>query len=125
MNRSKTENKVLDLKMKIIELKHEKEKDVHKSGFSILFGLIVFLITSGVLSNAFNVLLKGTVEVILQLEFYIAVISLIVILTIPAIIAGIFANRMITYYLKSREKIYDEWIYDIEKLINNLDPKKE
>lgn len=114
------EDKILDLKLKIIDLKLEKEKDIHQSAFALLIGAITFFMTSSIIINTLRESLNKVIQSIITWKVYFSIPTLILIIILPALATWYMSKKITDLYFKSKEKIYDGKIREIETIIANF-----
>ncbi|MBS3105982.1 hypothetical protein J4234_07045 [Candidatus Woesearchaeota archaeon] len=117
------EDKILDLKLRIIDLKLEKEKDIHQSVFVLLIGVVTFFMTSSIIIGTLREYLNGIIQSIITWKAYFSIPTLILIIILPALVVGYITNKITNLYFKSKERIYDDKIKEIEGIISNLKGK--
>lgn len=114
------EEKILDLKLRIIDLKLEKEKDIHQSVFALLVAVVTFFITSSIIINTIKESLNKIVQPIITWNVYFSIPTLILIIISPAFAAGYISKKITDLYFKSKEKMYNDKIKEIEDILSNL-----
>ncbi|HJX06200.1 MAG TPA: hypothetical protein VJ461_05805 [Candidatus Nanoarchaeia archaeon] len=118
------DEKIFELKLKKIELKLEKEKELHSLAVSILAGVLTFLVTTGFLANAFTNTITSVVKAIIEFNVIVALIMLILLIFGLPFLVGSLAYQGVQMIMKSKEKLYDVRIQEIEKWISELRSKK-
>ena len=112
--------KIIDLQLKIIEINLEKEKDLYNSSFSWATGIIIFLITSGFLTNTLKNILVELVKNIISKPQWWDIIILYILIIIPPLLAGFGSKKLFDLFINSKKKIYEEKIKEINEVIYKL-----
>src|SRR3989344_3554991 len=112
--------KIIDLQLKIIEMNLEKEKDLYNSSFSWATGIIIFLITSGFLTNTLKNVLEELVRNIISEPQWWDIIILYILIIIPPLLAGFGSKKLFDLFINSKKKIYEEKIKEINEVIYKL-----
>jgi len=114
------EDKIVELELKIIDLKLERDKYVHRSIFSILVAVITFGVTSGTLANMFGENLKSLVISSFLTHVLVGIVVFVILMVGLPIFAYFITTRLIDLFLKSSDEIYKDRIRDIEKMKNDI-----
>jgi hypothetical protein len=117
--------KILELKIKLVELQIERDKDIHAMAVSVIVGVITFVITTEYLAKLFNDTLKKIAEWALSIHPLVAVILFLVLLIVLPLLAGYIANKAIQLVMKSKAKVYNDGIREINQLLEELHSKKD
>lgn len=122
MSKDKNNNldRITELKLKIIEIKLERDKYLHKSLFSLVIAIITFAVTSGILANTFNENVKSAIIASFNFSIYLGLaVSVLIAIGLP-IIAYLLSHQLLSFFLKTTQKVYDTRISEIEKMIKEL-----
>jgi len=119
------EERILDLKLKILDLKLDKERDIHSLSLTILIGFLTFFVTSGIGLKIFNQSIYDLTTWAISLKWYFAVLILLLLVFGLPFLAGFIGKVGIDIILKSKERIYNKNINELEKMISQLSSKKK
>lgn len=114
------ENKIIDLKLKIIDIKLEKEKYLHKSLFSFVIAVITFAITYGNIASIFNNTFVTILQSVISFNEILGLVVMILFLILLPVVAYYVSKGLANFFIKSTNKMYDDKIKEIDNIINKL-----
>ena len=114
-------DKKFEIRLKIIELKLERDKDTFITSMSILVGVITFLYTLGFIPSNLSQWLKDSINAVIPLIFtkahpFLGLIGVLIIAITLPVLTGTIASRIIKFLIKNKSAIYDNAIKELEKL---------
>ena len=118
-------DRIIELKVKIIELTLEKKKDLFKTLISFIFSVLSFAYTINFIKEPNSFFVKITSTIIIELLKLPEYINLIAVFSFPFIVAYLtysFSTRVMNSILEEQKKIYTDAIEGIEILIRELEP---
>ena len=119
------QEKLIDLELKKVDLKLKRDNEIHRLSFSILAFVLTFLVTSNFLLNLFQETIRSWVRAIMLLPGPLNFILIILMMTTLPVVAGVAAMIIMGGFLKSKEKLYEDRLKDIDTLINGINTKKK
>ena len=122
------EDRIIDLKLKKIELKLEKKKDLFKTIISFIIGIVSFLYTVNYIETLNSYFTTGISTIIEGLFKLPEPINIITILLLPFLMAYTtyrFSTNFMDSVLKGKEKMYKNAIEEVDFLLEDLEPKKK
>jgi len=108
----------LELKMKIIELKLERDKTVNSFLIGVLAAIIFFFVTSSfIVEPALKLMSTYLTNSMITQDWILAIFLITVYMILLPILAGFFTKWIIDAILSAQNKAYNDRIQDLEKLI--------
>ena len=113
-------DKKFEIRLKIIELKLERDKDTFITSMSILVGVITFLYTLGFIPSNLSQWLKDNINTVIspitKLNPFLGLAVVLLIAIALPVLTGIIASRIVTFLVKNKLAIYNDAIKELEKL---------
>lgn len=124
MVRVDNEDRIVDLKLKKIDLKFERDKYIYGSAFSFVIAAITFAVTSYNIYLFITKMLEDSLKTIISINEMVGIIVLFLFPFVAAAIAFIVSNLFIAIFKKSIDQIYNDRIQEIDDIITDLSSKK-
>jgi hypothetical protein len=109
---------LIQLKLKLMDLKLEKDKSVINFGISAIIGIFALLINLGIITN-FSELVKNTMANAISSNNLIEIVFMIIIyLVVFPLLAFFVSQWLLNQIFLTYQKAYNKRIREIEELIN-------
>ncbi len=119
------ESSILQLKLKIIDLKLEKDKEIHSLLLSTLVGVLTFFAATGVILKVSNDFITNITRWAIKLQWYYSLLIILFLMLVLPLLAGFIFSKILNVIFRYKQKIYDDRIEDMNTLLTELNSKSK
>jgi hypothetical protein len=113
--------KILELKLKVIELGLERDKYTHKTLFSGAIAIITFALTSQIFLDSVKQTLVQSLVSLISFNTIIGLIIMFAFVLGITILAYYLSSRLTDIFFKTANNMFNSRIKEIKKLIEDLE----
>lgn len=115
--------KIIDLKVKIADLKFERDAKLLRFTKRTVYGIAV-IGTTGTLKKFIDPIFNGTLDLAKSNSIILYVLTLIILPYLIVILGASFFKKIFQYFWKATEEVYDNKIKEYEQIVQELENKK-